>query len=136
MAYSLARRGDGLAALTKVSRSNVPWVSVLVSIFFGFVAVLLNWLLPDSLLGILLNAVGAALLVVWALIVVAQLRLGPRLAAEARVGGQPFAVRSGWHPWYHWAASVALAALVVVVFTRMCVAQQFLLKGGLGGGSL
>src|SRR3546814_20280739 len=102
MAYSLARRGDGLAALTKVSRSNVPWVSVLVSIFFGFVAVLLNWLLPDSLLGILLNAVGAALLVVWALIVVAQLRLGPRLAAAARESGQPLAIRSWWHPWSDW----------------------------------
>ncbi|WP_293786287.1 amino acid permease, partial [uncultured Aeromicrobium sp.] len=56
MAYSLAHRGDGPRALTRVSQRNVPWVSVLVSIFFGFVAVLLNWLLPDDLLSILLNA--------------------------------------------------------------------------------
>ncbi|NYG60402.1 aromatic amino acid permease [Nocardioides daedukensis] len=131
MAYSLARRGDGPAALTKVSRSNVPWVSVLVSIFFGFVAVLLNWLLPDSLLGILLNAVGAALLVVWALIVVAQLRLGPRLATEARESGQPLAIRSWWHPWSNWAVLVALGALVVLMFTDTDARNQLISTTGL-----
>src|SRR5690606_28749844 len=63
MAYSLAGRGDGPRALRRVSRRDVPWVSVLVSVFFALVAVGLNWLLPEALLGILLNAVGAALLV-------------------------------------------------------------------------
>src|SRR3546814_16102293 len=53
MAYSLARRGDGPAALTQVSRSKAPWVSVLVSLFFGFLAFFLPCLLPVSLLGIL-----------------------------------------------------------------------------------
>src|SRR3546814_12640608 len=99
MAYSLARRGDGLAALTKVSRSNVRWVSVLVSNFFGFVAVLLNWLLPDSLLGILLNAFGAALLVVCELIVVTQPPLRPRRAADGRRKCQTLGHRHDLAPW-------------------------------------
>jgi aromatic amino acid permease len=117
MAYSLALRGDGPAALARVSGRDVPWVSVLVSTFFGFVAVLLNWLLPEALLGILLNAVGAALLVVWLLIVLAQLRLGPRLAAEAEASGRPLAIRSWWHPWSNWAVLVALGALVALMLT-------------------
>ncbi|WP_067431777.1 amino acid permease [Nocardioides jensenii] len=131
MAYSLARRGDGPAALTRISRTEVPWVSVLVSIFFGFVAVLLNWLLPDSLLGILLNAVGAALLVVWTLIVVAQLRLGPRLAAEARAAGTPLAIRSWAHPWSNWGVLAALAALVLLMLTDTDARNQLLSTCGL-----
>ncbi|MDN5894724.1 MAG: amino acid permease [Nocardioides sp.] len=131
MAYSLARRGDGPRALTLVSARNVPWVSVLVSIFFGFVAVLLNWMLPDSLLGILLNAVGAALLVVWVLIVVAQLRLGPVLAAEAEASGTPLAIRSWGHPWLNWVVLAALAALTVLMLTDSDARAQLFATGGL-----
>lgn len=131
MAYSLARRGDGPVALTRVSERNVPWISVLVSIFFGFVAVLLNWILPESLLGILLNAVGAALLVVWVLIVVAQLRLGPKLAAEAEASGRPLAIRSWGHPWLNWAVLAALAALTVLMLTDSAARAQLFSTGGL-----
>ncbi|WP_235736982.1 amino acid permease [Nocardioides alcanivorans] len=131
MAYSLARRGDGPAALTRISSRGVPSVSVLVSIFFGFVAVLLNWLLPDALLGILLNAVGAALLVVWLLIVVAQLRLRPRLDAEAAAGGQGPVVRSWGHPWLNWVVLVALAGLAGLMLTDADARAQLFSTAGL-----
>lgn len=79
MAFSLSRRGDGPAFMAKLSSTGVPTNAVLLSVFFGFVSVLLNWLLPDDLLGILLNAVGAALLVIWIFIVVSHLRLRKQL---------------------------------------------------------
>ncbi|HEY0216220.1 MAG TPA: amino acid permease [Cellulomonas sp.] len=115
MAYSLAGRGDGPAVLTRVSRREVPWVAVLVSVALGVVAVALNWLLPDALLGILLNAVGAALLVVWVLVAVAQLRLRPRLEAQARERGEPLTIRMWGYPWLTWATLAALAGLVVLM---------------------
>ncbi|MGO1316759.1 MAG: amino acid permease, partial [Cellulomonadaceae bacterium] len=93
MAFSLAGRGDGPRALRKVSDRDVPWVAVLVSVAMGLVAVLLNWLLPDALLGLLLNAVGAALLVVWVMIVIAHLRLRPRLDAADAAAGRTRALR-------------------------------------------
>lgn len=131
MAYSLARRGDGPAGLTRVSDRGVPSTAVLVSIFFGFVAVLLNWLLPDTLLGILLNAVGAALLVVWVLIVVSHLRLRPRLDAEAEADKRRSVVRSWAHPWLNWIVLGAFAALAGLMLTDTDARQQLIATAGL-----
>ncbi|GII99932.1 aromatic amino acid:proton symporter (AAT family) [Sediminihabitans luteus] len=117
MAYSLARRGDGPRALARVSRTEVPWVAVLLSVFFGFVSVLLNWWLPDALLEILLNAVGSALLVIWVFIAVSQLVLRPRLEAAARERGETLQLRMWLYPWLTWATLAGLAALVVLMLT-------------------
>ncbi|WP_454042429.1 amino acid permease [Cellulosimicrobium sp. Marseille-Q8652] len=131
MAYSLAGRGDGPTALRRVSRRDVPWVSVLVSVFFSLVAVGLNWLAPDALLGILLNAVGAALLVVWVLVAVSQLRLRRRLEAEARAAGEPLTLRMWGFPWLTWAVLVGLAALAVLMLTDDTARAQLASTAGL-----
>jgi aromatic amino acid permease len=131
MAFSLAGRGDGPRVLHRVSRRGVPWVAVLVSVAFGLVAVGLNAVLPDTLLGILLNAVGAALLVVWVLIAVAQLRLRPRLAAEARARGEQMPLRMWGYPWLTWATLAALAGLVVLMLADGSARGQLLSTAGL-----
>lgn len=131
MAYSLAGRGDGPSVLRRVSGRGVPWVAVLVSVAFGVVAVALNRLLPDALLGVLLNAVGAALLVVWVLIVVAQLRLRPRLEAQARERGERLALRMWGYPWLTWATLAALAGLVVLMLADGTARGQLLSTAGL-----
>jgi aromatic amino acid permease len=131
MAFSLAGRGDGPRVLRRVSRRGVPWVAVLVSVAFGLVAVGLNAVLPDTLLGILLNAVGAALLVVWVLIAVAQLRLRPRLAAEARARGEQMPLRMWGYPWLTWATLAALAGLVVLMLADGSARGQLLSTAGL-----
>lgn len=110
MAFSLARRGDGPAALARLSKTGVPTNAVLLSVFFGFVSVLLNWLLPDSLLGILLNAVGAALLVIWVFIVIAHLRLRPKLEREGKLS-----VRMWLFPYLSYLTLVLLAGFVVLM---------------------
>lgn len=131
MAYSLAGRGDGPAVLRRVSPRGVPWVAVLVSVACGVVAVVLNGVLPDQLLGILLNAVGAALLVVWVLIAVAQLRLRPRLVAEARERGETLSLRMWAYPWLTWATLAALAGLVVLMLADGSARGQLLSTGAL-----
>jgi aromatic amino acid permease len=131
MAFSLAGRGDGPAVLRKVSRREVPWVAVLVSVALGVVAVGLNWLLPETLLGILLNAVGAALLVVWVLVAVSQLRLRPRIEAEARERGEALTVRMWGYPWLTWATLAALAGVVVLMLTDGSARGQLLSTAGL-----
>nr|WP_282945500.1 amino acid permease [Cellulomonas endometrii] len=126
MAYSLAGRGDGPRVLRRVSSRGVPWVAVLVSVAFGVVAVGLNWALPDTLLGILLNAVGAALLVVWVLVAVAQLRLRPRLEEQARARGEALPLRMWGYPWLTWATLAALAGLVVLMLADGAARGQLL----------
>jgi aromatic amino acid permease len=131
MAYSLAGRGDGPAVLRRVSARDVPWVSVLVSVFFAVVAVALNWLLPDDLLGLLLNAVGSALLVVWVLIAVAQLRLRPVLEREAAERGERLTLRMWGFPWLTWATLVALAGLVALMLADDSARGQLASTAGL-----
>ncbi|MDI9917373.1 amino acid permease [Rhodococcus sp. IEGM 1379] len=110
MAFSLARRGDGPAFMAKLSSTGVPTNAVLLSVFFGFVSVLLNWLLPDDLLGILLNAVGAALLVIWIFIVISHLRLRRQLEAEGKLS-----IRMWLFPYLSYATLAMLGAFVILM---------------------
>lgn len=111
MAFSLAERGDGPPALTAVSRRGVPWVAVVVSVVFALLSVLLNWLLPETLLGVLLSAVGASLIAIWIAIAVSQLRLRPRIEAS----GRPMTVRMWAFPYLTWATLALLGGLVVLM---------------------
>lgn len=131
MLFSLGQRDDAPAAVTRVSRREVPWVSVLVSVFFGVVAVLLNWLLPETLLSILLNAVGSALFVVWLLITIAQLRLRPRLEAEAARTGEPMRLRMWGFPWLTWVVLAALVGLAALMLSDDAARAQLTATGGL-----
>ncbi|GIG25859.1 amino acid permease [Cellulomonas denverensis] len=131
MAYSLAGRGDGPTVLRRVSRREVPWVSVLVSVFFAVIAVALNWLLPDDLLGLLLNAVGSALLVIWVLIAVAQLKLRPVLEREAAERGEPMTLRMWGYPWLTWATLAGLAGLVGLMIADSTARDQLAATAGL-----
>ncbi|PBC37997.1 amino acid transporter [Rhodococcus sp. ACPA4] len=110
MAFSLSRRGDGPAFMAKLSSTGVPTNAVLLSVFFGFVSVMLNWLLPDDLLGILLNAVGAALLVIWIFIVISHLRLRKQLEAEGKL-----TIRMWLFPYLSYATLAMLGAFVVLM---------------------
>ncbi|WP_432039222.1 amino acid permease [Streptomyces cucumeris] len=108
MSYSLVARGEGPAFLSKVS-GGVPRLTVLASSFFGFVAVLLSYRWPDTIFKWLLNMVGAAVLVVWAFIAVAQLRMRSRLQREAP---EKLVVKMWLFPYLTW---VALAATIGVL---------------------
>ncbi|GAA2155266.1 amino acid permease [Kitasatospora kazusensis] len=108
MAYSLVRRGQGPKALARIS-GGVPRLAVLASSAFGFLAVLLSYWWPTTVFNWLLNMVGAAVLVVWAFIAVAQLRMRRRLEREAP---ELLTVRMWLFPYLTW---VALAAVIGVL---------------------
>ncbi|MFD3810840.1 amino acid permease [Rhodococcus sp. NPDC058639] len=112
MAYSLARGGDGPAFLGKLTHRGVPRNAVLLSVFFGFVSVLLNWLLPDTLLEILLNAVGSALLAIWIFIVVAHLRLRRRFEEEGTLR-----VRMWAFPYLSWFTLAMLLGFIALMLS-------------------
>ncbi len=112
MAFSLAQRGDGPRGLLRVSRHDVPVAAVLVSVVFALISVLLNWLLPEQLLGLLLNAVGSSLIVIWIVIAVSQLRLRPRLEAAGLL-----TVRMWGYPYLSWLTLGLLVALVGLMLT-------------------
>lgn len=107
MAYQLALEGDAPKWLAQTKR-NVPRNSVLVSIFFAFVAVGLQWWNPPGLLDFLMNAVGGCLIVTWILITLSYIRLHPTIKNSAvTVHG------SSWVPWATLVALLALTALML-----------------------
>ncbi|MFD7442119.1 amino acid permease [Streptomyces sp. NPDC059909] len=112
MVFSLAERGEAPAGLLAVSRGGVPRRAVFASVAFGFVSVLLNLKWPDSVFLYMLNAVGAVLLFVWALIAVSQLRLRRRIEREAP---EKLVLRMWGFPWLTWVALAGMAAVVVLM---------------------
>ncbi|WP_149360924.1 amino acid permease [Lolliginicoccus suaedae] len=121
MAYSLSSRGDGPRILTRLTRNDVPLFAILLSVFLSFISVALIWWLPGTLLGILLNAVGASLLVIWIFIAIAQLRLRRRLEAQG-----PLAVRMWLFPYLTWLALAMLAGLIVLMLTDADARDQLI----------
>nr|WP_255162424.1 amino acid permease [Rhodococcus gordoniae] len=126
MAYSLARGGDGPAWLSKLTHHGVPRNAVLVSVFFGFVSVWLNWLLPDTILGILLNAVGSALIAIWLFIVVSHLRLRRRFEQEGTLR-----LRMWLFPYLSWFTLAMLIGFIALMLSdsaaRVQLASTFVL---------
>ncbi|MFF0625312.1 amino acid permease [Streptomyces sp. NPDC004296] len=128
MAYSLIARGQGPAFLGKVS-GGVPRRTVLLCAAFGFVAVLLSFLWPTTVFQWLLNMVGAAVLVVWGFIAVAQLRTRRQLEREAP---EKLIVRMWAFPFLTWVALVGIVAVLVLMVRDDNQRIQLLFTGGFG----
>ncbi|WP_409057714.1 amino acid permease [Streptomyces sp. SYP-A7185] len=127
MVFSLAERGEAPKALLKVSGGGVPRRAVLASVAFGFVSVVLNLKWPDSVFLYMLNAVGAVLLFVWALIAVSQLRLRRRIEREAP---ERLVLRMWAFPYLTWAALAAMAAVLGLMLTDDAARPQLLWSAG------
>ncbi|MEV0527795.1 amino acid permease [Streptomyces sp. NPDC050439] len=130
MVFSLAERGEAPKALLKVSGGGVPRRAVLASVAFGFVSVVLNLKWPDSVFLYMLNAVGAVLLFVWALIAVSQLRLRRRIEREAP---ERLVLRMWAFPYLTWAALAAMAAVLGLMLTDDTARPQLLWSAGATG---
>ncbi|WP_182359883.1 amino acid permease [Tomitella gaofuii] len=124
MVFSLARNGEAPRVFGTVAGNGAPRAAVLLSVFFSFVTVVLNWLLPDRLLSILFNAVGAVLLVMWAMIAVSQLRLRPRFEQEGTLR-----LRMWLHPYLTWFTLAGLLALVALMCTDTAARNQLIATG-------
>ncbi|MEU4683972.1 amino acid permease [Streptomyces xinghaiensis] len=127
MAYSLIARGNGPAALGRVS-GGVPRRAVLASSAFGFLAVLFSFWWPETVFRWLLNMVGAAVLVVWGFIAAAQLRGRRRLEREAP---ERLTVRMWWFPYLTWIALAGIAAVLLLMLRDGETRTQLFFTGGL-----
>ena len=111
MAFSLSERGDGSRLLLKVSRRGVPHVAVTCSVIFALVAVGANALdAQGRIMGTLLDAVGATLLIIWVFIAISQIRLRPVFEREGSLR-----MRTWGHPWLAIFALVAIAAFAALM---------------------
>ncbi|MFJ6796647.1 amino acid permease [Streptomyces sp. NPDC091268] len=127
MAHSLVTRGQGPAALGKVS-GGVPRRAVLLSSGFGFVTVLLSYWYPDTLFAWLLNMVGGVILVVWGFIAVSQFVLRRRLEREAP---GKLVVRMWGFPYLTWVALAGVVGVLALMVLDEDTRVQVFFTGGL-----
>lgn len=127
MVFSLAERGEAPKALLKVSGGGVPRRAVFASVAFGFVSVVLNLLWPDTVFLYMLNAVGAVLLFVWALIAVSQLRLRRMIERDMP---ERLTLRMWLFPYLTWAALIGMAAVLVLMLLDDSARPQLLWSSG------
>ena len=116
MLLGMAEQGDAPAALAKVDKRGVPVRSILVSAAVTFVAVLLNYLMPQNALELLMSLVVATLVINWAMISYSHLKFRQHLD---RTGQKPLFRRCGTYGNY------VVLAFVVLILGIMLMIQAF-----------
>lgn len=127
MSYSLVARGEGPAFLGRIS-GGVPRRTVVASSAFGFFAVLLSYWWPETVFTWLLNMVGAAVLVVWGFIAVAQLRTRRQLEREAP---EKLVVRMWAFPVLTWVAIAGMVGILLLMLRDGETRVQLFFTAGL-----
>jgi GABA permease len=112
MLFALTRRGDAPHALAKLSRNGVPTRAILLGTLFGYAAVVMSYVSPDTVFAFLVNSYGTVAIFVYVLIAVSQLRLRARLEREAP---ERLRVRMWGYPYLTYLTIGGMIAIVVAM---------------------
>src|SRR5579863_3705467 len=118
MLFALTRRGDAPAGLAKLNRNGVPARAILLGTLFGYVAVVMSYVSPNTVFPFLVNSYGTVAIFVYVLIAVSQLRLRARLEKEdpARLRVRMWA--------YPYLTYVAIAGMLGIVLAMALIPEQ------------
>jgi GABA permease len=112
MLFALTRHGDAPAALTVLSRNRVPRRAILLGTVFGYAAVVMSYVSPQTVFPFLVNSYGTVALFVYLLIAVSQLRLRARLEREAPAR---LLVRMWAYPYLTYVTIAGMACIVIAM---------------------
>src|ERR1700681_696326 len=82
MLFALTRRGDAPEGLAGLSRNGVPRRAIVLGTLFGYGAVIMSYVSPDTVFAFLVSSYGTVAIFVYVLIAMSQLRLRARLEKE------------------------------------------------------
>jgi GABA permease len=118
MLFALTRRGDAPQGLAKLSRNGVPSRAILLGTLFGYGAVVMSYVSPDTVFAFLVNSYGTVAIFVYVLIAISQLRLRARLEKEdpARLGIRMWA--------YPYLTYLAIAGMLGIVLAMAFIPDQ------------
>ena len=120
LVYSFAKRHDAPQVFAKTNKNKVPMNSVLLSMFFAFVSVGLQYWNPPGLLAFLLNAVGGCTITLWIMVAVTWLRLHPVLVSGKKIT----TVRMPGYPWTAIVCLILLGGLVLLMLSDAASQSQ------------
>jgi GABA permease len=112
MLFALTRRGDAPRGLAALSRNGVPIRAILLGTLFGYGAVVMSYVYPDTIFAFLVDSYGTVAIFVYLLIAVSQLRLRARLEREdpARLR-----IRMWAYPYLTYLAIAGMLAILVAM---------------------
>jgi GABA permease len=118
MLFALTRRGDAPRAFAKLSRHGVPTRAILLGTLFGYAAVVMSYVSPDTVFAFLVNSYGTVAIFVYVLIAISQLRLRARLEREdpARLRVRMWA--------YPYLTYLAIAGMLAIVLAMAFIPEQ------------
>jgi GABA permease len=85
MLFALTRRGDAPRGLAKLARNGVPARAILLGTLFGYGAVVMSYVSPDTVFAFLVNSYGTVAIFVYLSIALSQLRLRAQQEDPARL---------------------------------------------------
>jgi GABA permease len=118
MLFALTRRGDAPAGLAKLSRTGVPARAIVLGTLFGYGAVVMSYVSPDTVFAFLVNSYGTVAIFVYLSIAISQLRLRARLEKEdpSRLKMRMWA--------YPYLTYVAIAGMLGIVLAMAFIPDQ------------
>lgn len=127
VAFALSRQGDAPAWFANVNRRQVPVPAVLIGSAFGFAALAAGLLSPHLIFNFLINASGATMLILYAMVAASQLVHRYRILADSKAS----VVVPVWlFPWLSYLTiSVILAIMAAMVFVREAALQLMVSLG-------
>jgi GABA permease len=112
MLMALARRGDAPQVFARLDSRGVPVAAIVAGTVFGYVAVVMSYVSPDSVFAFLVNSYGTVAVFVYVLIAVSQLVLRRRLEREAP---EKLQFRMWGYPYLTWIAIAAMACILTAM---------------------
>ena len=85
MLHGLAEQGQAPRAFTRVTRTGVPWLTVVTMVGALLVGVVLNALFPDQIFFLIAALATFATVLVWLMILVAHVRMKREIARDGRL---------------------------------------------------
>jgi GABA permease len=119
--FALARNGDAPQTLVALSRRKVPVRAILTGSAFGYAALIASVVSPSGVFSFLVNASGAAMLILYLTIGAAQIRHRGGLSPSQVEG---LAVRMWLYPWASYAAQGGILAVLIAMAFFPALASQ------------
>jgi GABA permease len=118
MLMSLSRKGDAPQVFSRLSGNGVPILAILAGTLFGYVAVFMSYVSPQTVFAFLVNSYGTVAIFVYVLIAISELRLRRTLERE---DPERLRVRMWAYPYLTY---ITIAAMVLIVAAMAFIPAQ------------
>lgn len=132
MLMALSRKGDAPQVFSRLSGNGVPILAILAGTLFGYVAVFMSYVSPETVFAFLVNSYGAVAIFVYVFIAISELRLRRKIERE---DPERLLVKMWAYPYLTY-MTIAAMVLIVAAMAFIPAQQKPLLFGVISLGAL